>query len=91
MPAEPAMATAAVLRRLDHGCLPAPDVIDAAGWVVGQHLAVDASRPDRVRLSATMRDGTAIGTHRTHTDSNRRVVLASGSAHLANGGRVKRQ
>jgi hypothetical protein len=78
MPAEPVAATAAVVRRLDSGRLCAPDLVDAAGWVAGQHLAVDASRPDRIRLSAAMRDGTAIGTKRTHTDSNRRVVLASG-------------
>ncbi len=82
MPAEPVPATVAVVRRLDNGRLHAPDLVDAAGWVAGQHLAVDASRPDRVRLRATMRDGTAIGTHRTHTDSNRRIVLVSGVRHL---------
>jgi hypothetical protein len=82
MPAERVAATVAVVRRLDHGRLCAPDLVDAAGWVAGQHLAVDASRPDRVRLSATMREGTAIGTNRTHTDSSRRIVITGGVRHL---------
>jgi hypothetical protein len=82
MPAEAVAATVAVVRRLDNGRLHAPDLVDAAGWVAGQHLAVDATRPDRVRLSATMREGTAIGTNRTHTDSSRRIVITSGVRHL---------
>jgi hypothetical protein len=82
MPAERVPATVAVVRRLDYGRLSAPDLVDAAGWVAGQHLAVDASRPDRIRLSATMREGTAIGTNRTHTDSSRRIVITSGVRHL---------
>ena len=82
VPAASVPSTVAVVRHLDQGRLHAPDLVDAAGWGAGQHLAVDVTRSGRVRITATTGAGSAIGTHRTHTDNTRRILIGCGVRHL---------